>query len=99
MTNWKYTIKLEDLWGKGDEMSFEEQRDAIVARIKSSVPYKRAVRLVANDSDGDNYWDHEMFTIDVDDLAASRDEHEFDMLWQGIYDYADKYKIWIATVA
>lgn len=97
MTNWKHTIDIKDLW-QNEEMPFEEKRDAIHARIVASVPYKRAVRFVDGDSDGDNYWDHESFVDDVADLLTVQDEDEFDDVWSSIYNYADDYQIWIAMV-
>src|ERR1700741_1968127 len=93
MAAWKYRIDIGHIWND-ETLSFEEKRDQIVVALKDSRPYRMAKRYCENDS-GDDYWDHEQWMDDVERLAESADEEEFDANWDSIYDYADVYRIWI----
>jgi hypothetical protein len=69
-----------------DQMTFEQSRDAIVARLRKS-PW-----ITERDQSGFD----ELGDI-VDNLADAEDTKEFDGWWGELYDYADRDRVWIAT--
>jgi hypothetical protein len=83
MSEWRYTVKLGDVW-RSDAMTFEQRRDAIVERLRSSGWASRS----ANRS--------ELLDI-IDDLEHSVDAENFDYAWGALYDLADYDRAWIDT--
>lgn len=77
---WLATIRLGDVW-KNPELSFEERRDAIVSRIKSSNWYGEGDDLTLADI--------------VDGLSEAEDADDFDDAWDALYDLADEDRVWI----
>jgi hypothetical protein len=82
MTTWTYTIRIADIW-KNDALSFEEQRDRIVARLRKSQWF----------SDSGDQSDLAAY---VDELADATSFDEFNGPWGEIYDLADADRAWIA---
>jgi len=80
---WDRRINIADIWNDAT-MSFEEQRDALVARIRISG------WLV-----GRNEFDRLVEV--VDNLADAEDFNEFNAWWDELYDHADADRVWIAT--
>lgn len=78
---WDRRIDLSDVF-HNEEMTFEQRRNAIVARLRASAWLKGR-------ADG--------LTDLVDELADTADGDEFDGPWDEIYDYADVERVWIAT--
>lgn len=81
---WAETINVGDVF-HNEELTFEERRFAIVARIQASKWYKR-----------ENKECGELVYV-LDDLASAEDEDEFDSAWDEIYDLADYARVWIHT--
>lgn len=69
-------------WFGDDEAPFVARRDGIVAALRGS----RFAQVVP---------DVEML---VDELAETSTTVEFDMVWELIYDEADRSRVWIETV-
>ncbi len=78
--------------------TWEDKRDQIVARIKESTAYRRAARSIADEerdgSGGEDYYDHEEFIDNVDELAEARDGDEWDDTMYSVYNYFDDQRIW-----
>lgn len=85
MPHWEYKIRLGDVW-KNDELTFEQQRDAIVVRFRRSRWYLMS---------GAHSDLHEL----IDELAEAEDAEDFDEAWVQIYNLADEDRAWIETVA
>lgn len=85
MPHWEYRIRLGDVW-KNDELTFEQQRNAIVKRFKGSRWYRTT---------GDGSDLHDL----VEELADAEDVDDYDEAWKYIYDLADQDRAWIETVA
>jgi hypothetical protein len=83
MLDWQRSINVSDVF-HNDAMSFEQRRDAIVRRVRSSG------WLGASD-EGDEI--HGILT----DLEHSTNADEFDNLWDEMYDLADQDRVWIRT--
>lgn len=83
MAVWLETIKLGDVFHNSD-MSFEEVRDRVVARIRASNWEGIAF-----------HWPDVKEA--VDNLAETRDTEEFNWWWSEIYDYADQDRVWLDT--
>lgn len=81
MPRWTYTIRLKDVF-HNDAMTFEQRRDAIVARLRNSQWYAEIDSVLR---------DH------VDELAETTDTDGFDYVWNKIYDEADADRAWIET--
>lgn len=64
------------------EMSWSEKRQAIVTRIVDSTAFCLPD------------WDLEEI---VDEIRASEDANEFDMVWNRFYDWADRNRFWVST--
>lgn len=77
---WDETIDLTHVWDD-DDLSFEEKRDAIVARLKTSRWFKNDPQPQAI----------------VDVLAQTENVDEFDGWFDELYDHADYARIWIKT--
>lgn len=95
MAQWKTKIYVGDLIDAEvpDDISWEDKRDGIVARIKASAAYRSAVRI-ADDARADDYYDHEDFVNEVDELASARDADEWDDTMYHVYNYFDDQRIW-----
>lgn len=83
MTDWKYTLKLKDVF-HNDQLTFIESRDAIVKRLRNSAWFKGKP-------------DTDDLPQLVTELSETTDEQEFDEVWDAIYDEADADKVWIET--
>jgi hypothetical protein len=81
MARWDHKLHLGDVW-RNEEMSFEQRRDAVVARIRAAQFYDDL--------------DIELSCI-VDDLATAEDVRQFDHDWDRFYDWADMARVWVAT--
>lgn len=80
---WDHKITVADFF-HNDAMSFEEKRDAIVHRLRTSAWLK-----------GRDEFDN--IVEAVDGLANAEDTGEFDGWWDEIYDIADAERVWITT--
>ncbi len=80
---WDRRINVADIW-RNEALTFEQRRDAIVARLRTS-----AWLAGRNASDP--------LVEAVDGLAAADDVDEFDGWWDEVYDHADYDRVWIAT--
>ncbi|WP_306365372.1 hypothetical protein [Nocardia sp. CC227C] len=83
---WEETIDVSDVFHHGD-MSFEEIRDAVVAKVKASRWYAR---------DGRDYGDP--LNEVVEGLSEADDTRCFDYHLNELYDLADFARVWIKTV-
>lgn len=81
---WDRKINLADVF-HNDGLTFEQKRDAIVARIRASAWFKQY----------DEYDDLPQY---VEELADTEDNASFNAVWSEIYDIADYDRVWIATV-
>jgi hypothetical protein len=81
MSKWEYTVKLGDVW-KNPAMTFEERRDEIVRRLKTSHWYQDVLE------------DGALETV-VSDLAVAEDSAEWDEAWLELYALADWDRAWI----
>lgn len=81
---WDRKIRLGDVF-RNEDMSFEERRDAIAARLRASAWLTDPDRRMGLDEA-------------VDGLAGAEDVDEFDGWWDEIYDLADYDRVWIDTV-
>ncbi len=77
---WDRRLNLADVW-KNPDLTFEQRRDAVVDRIRSSGWADR------NDTVADL----------LDELGDAASADEFDGPWDLIYDEADVDRVWIAT--
>jgi hypothetical protein len=84
---WSEKIDLKDVF-HDKSITFEQRRDAIVARLKMSRWYI--------DADPDEL-DGVREIIDCH-LAEAEDVDEFDGWWSDLYDHADYARVWIGTV-
>ena len=80
---WESKLRLADVF-HNDDMTFEQRRDAIAARIRATRWFKSY----------DEYDDLPMF---VEELAGTEDNASFNAVWDEIYDIADTDRVWIAT--
>jgi hypothetical protein len=78
---WDRKLNVADVF-RNDEMSFEERRDAVVARIRRSGWIETG------------NWNLSHL---VDGLASAEAVEEFDGWWDEIYDEADADRVWIET--
>lgn len=80
---WDRKIRLADVF-HNEDMTFEQRRDAIVARLRGS-------NWLKGRDEGDT------LVMLVEELADARDADEFDGPWDAIYDEADYDRVWIET--
>ena len=80
---WQHKINLTSVF-HNDDLTFEQSRDAIVARIRGSAWFKAK----------DEYDD---LVYLVEELADSERAYHFDYVWDEIYDIADYDRVWITT--
>lgn len=79
---WNHHLYIGEVWNN-EELGFIEQRDQIVARIKLLPHYSDE-----DDGDGELWWI-------VDELADTKNEDEFDSVWDAFYDWADDNRVWV----
>jgi hypothetical protein len=84
MPAWDYRIDLRPVF-RSEELTFEQRRDAIVDRLRTSSWVRDR-----EDAGAD------LSTL-VDELAEAADTDAFDRLWDDLYDEADADRAWIAT--
>ena len=82
---WDRKIRLGDVF-HNDDLTFEQKRDLIVSRIRTSGWLKGC----------DEYDDLVMF---VEELSETTTAAEFDGPWDEIYDIADAERVWIDTMS
>jgi hypothetical protein len=82
---WDRKIQLADVF-HDEGLTFEQRRDAIVARLRQS-PW-----IADRDRDG-----FDRLGEIVENLADAPDTREFDDWWDELYDHADVDRVWIAT--
>lgn len=80
---WDRKLRLADVF-RNEDMSFEERRDAIVARIRATAWFK-------------GYGEGDDLPQFVEELAGTQTPDEFDGPWDCIYDQADADRVWIET--
>jgi hypothetical protein len=80
MNNWSATLRIADVW-KNEELTFEQRRDEIVARIKRLPDCEHDAGL------------EDIAT----DLEEAGDVPTFDQAWDHFYDWADLNRVWVAT--
>lgn len=76
-----------------DDLTFEQKRDAIVARIKRLPAYKQAE---ASYADPDSDYDKDLYNL-VDEMSDVDDVQHFDFVWSAFYDWADYARVWVKT--
>lgn len=88
MVHWEYTLNLRDIWEEPG-IPFDKMRDAVVQRIVDSDFWKDTLEfdLEAN---------YELTSI-IEDMSMSRNIREFNLAWSDFYDFADEYRICVAT--
>ena len=82
MRRWEHIVNVTGPFH--NDLSFKEKRDMIVAVFKGLPHYDE------DDCDSDLWWI-------LDELADTRDEDEFDTVWDGLYDWCDSNSVWIET--
>lgn len=80
---WAHKINLADVF-HNDGMTFEQKRDAIVARIRATTWFK-------------GYSEYDDLPMFIGELAGVEDVEDFDAIWEQVYDVADYDRVWIAT--
>jgi hypothetical protein len=80
---WNRKINLADVF-HNEDMTFEQRRDAIAARLRGSKWYS------GSDEDAE-------IRILVDDLGDAVDTDQFDAVWDAIYDETDYDRVWIGA--
>lgn len=80
---WDGTLRLGDVF-RNEAMTFEERRDAIVARIRATEWFKR-------------YDEFDDLPQAVEELSEVTSTGDFDGVWDAIYDIADADRVWIET--
>lgn len=83
LPSWAHRIDVSDVF-HNESMTFEEIRDAVVARLRASL------WLAGRD-------EFDPVVEVVDNLADAEDTAEFDGWWDDLYDAADMYRVWIRT--
>lgn len=83
MPHWNKTVNLADVW-KNEDLTFEEQVEKIVERIKNSgwrkfTPYPHT------------------FDELIENLEKSETKEAFNDVWEEVYDLADVDRVWIET--
>ena len=84
MPHWAYTLDVSDVF-HNEDLSFEQIRDAVAARIRVSPWYARY------GGEGTDLGDV------VEELAEADSVNNFDWTWNEIYNLADKDRCWIIT--
>lgn len=89
MRRWAHIIDVSGPF-HDDSMNYKERRDAIIAIIKTHPGIKPHL----TDENGNE--DTDLWYI-LDELADTRTEHDFDPVWDGLYDWADDNNVWIGA--
>jgi hypothetical protein len=91
MANWIATLHIKDIWkaSKNNELSVIDLAHSIATRLKLLKPTLEKIK--------NNFIDLEDLDFLIDDLEMfnREDKNEFDLLWNFIYDWADRNRIWI----
>ena len=87
MPNWKYTLKLKDIW-KNEEMPLAEKRVEIVKRIKT-MPYWKG-----EDTDEPLYEIMDGLETDFPPDDPNNVD-DFNYWWNEFYDWADAERVWV----
>lgn len=82
MAVWDYKLDLSDVFEDFETVGFEDSRDEVVRRIKTSEFY---------DAD-----DGELVYL-VGQLEDADDPDEFNYDWASMYDWADANRVWLNT--
>ena len=80
---WQHKINLTSVF-HNDDLTFEQSRDAIVARIRATTWFKAKS-------------DFADLVFLVDELGDSETQAAFNAVWDEIYDIADYDRVWITT--
>lgn len=84
MPHWNISINVKDEWEHFQERGYAKSRDLIVEKIKKS-----------------RWRDISASQIRLDDLIEELEEslnvHEFNSIWNELYDLADLDRVWLAT--
>lgn len=83
---WSNEIDLSGVFHNA-EVTFEQRRDAIVARLKASRWYRESDPEIGGS----------VAEIIRDHLAYAEDTDEFDAWWDELYDHADYDRVWLKT--
>lgn len=83
---WDRRINVSDVW-RDENLTFEQRRDAIVARLNAS-PWIKNRDQSGFDQLGDIVYN----------LSTADDVEEFDGWWDELYDHADYDRVWIAII-
>jgi hypothetical protein len=86
LTDWRHHIWLGDVF-HDDSLSFEERRDAIVARLREDT-------WIA-DHDSPPFKARQA----IGKMSDAEESDAFDAAWDLMYDWADQNKCWIDTFA
>jgi hypothetical protein len=80
---WDRKIRLADVW-RNEAMTFEQRRDAIVARLRASAWFK-------------GYDEYDELPQSVEEMADAETKAAFNDVMDEIYDIADADRVWIET--
>ena len=83
MPRWKHTLDIKAVWDD-DEMDLPEKGKAIVEKIKAAPFWEEGGEL-------------EELVDELADAAEADDEHWFNLVWIGFYDWADAERVWVRT--
>lgn len=83
---WAETVDLSHVF-HDEALTFEQRRDAIVARLKASRWFKNA----------DPHRFDGVYEIINDHLAYAENQDEFNGWWDELYDHADYDRVWFKT--
>lgn len=96
MTNWILRIDLKDLWNKFPELSEYNQVDFIPIRdmlVKELKLYSEKIKKIPSLG----RWVKMEYDNLIDALSITKNLQEFNSCFDMLYDWADTYKVWIAT--
>lgn len=82
MAQWDYTLNVKDIWNDFEEMGFENARDAIVEKIRTSRFWDEADFILGEI---------------VECLEFSANLSAFNSYWNDFYDWADATRVWVET--
>ncbi len=86
MAGWTHRVDMKSGFVDDGNVAFEVKRDEVVKRLRESPAATDGAR-------------GEELTFLLDDLTDTSDEHEFDDVWNEIYDLADSGQwLWIDTI-
>ena len=81
--SWAHKINLRGVF-HNDELTFEQKRDTTVRRIRATTWFK-------------DYGEYDELPQLVEELSETESVHDFDVVFDCIYDIADADHVWIAT--